>query len=65
MHRATVDLPEPLSPTSATVSPALTCEVDAVDGGEDGARPALATGNCLTRPETREGGLPAVTGCGS
>ena len=50
MQRATVDLPEPLSPISATVSPALDLEVHAVDRGERVAAALPAQREALDQP---------------
>ena len=52
--RPTVDLPQPDSPTSASVSPASSMKVDAIDRAHDGRSAgrtqSRAAGKCLTRP---------------
>ena len=60
-RRAVVDLPQPLSPTTPSVSPLSTSKIDAVDGAHH--RAACRTGPSLHREVLHEAATPTSSGC--
>ena len=67
-RRASVDLPEPLSPDEAECGAGLQAEVDAVDRGDRPVtlrRKPVRTGNCLESSTSSRRGCPVTAAAAS